>query len=164
MEDPLIKKLLAIGSVTAALGSIIGLYFIFFPRAPGKAVKIDAILVQRLQDWSVPLGECESGVMVSFQVQTKGYANMPLHVYQKLDDSNAKLIDNGGIPCPPPIGAWNAWQLVKDLQPSFQDQSIQLQAPLTLPLRKTNRTLQLQVRDARNDVVAMAQSAPFDAR
>jgi hypothetical protein len=170
MEWSLKKKLVAIGSVTTALASILGFVFLVFPRLKptvitNKAVQFTDIRVRPLiSQPGFPSDNCNSIVAVSFKVRIEGYQNMPLHADEKLDGSLATSAITNGIPCPPPLGIWDDWNHGKELMTTAQSQLLPVEIQVPIPLKKDNWKIQLRITDPRGNVLETGETQPFNTR
>lgn len=163
-DNKYVKTFVTIGSITTALASIIGAWFIFFPKVTSQAVEISDVRLQHATGPASPSGGCESQVIVSFKMKIDGYRDRPVKLYSKLDDSAASPLPNNGLPCPQPLGAWDGWQYAKDVKAAVQTQTLQVAFPVTVYFRKENRTIQLRATDANEQVLATAVSPVFSSK
>jgi hypothetical protein len=102
--------------------------------------------------------------MVSLRIKIDGYRDQPVKLYSRLDDSAASSMPADGLPCAPPIGAWDSWQHAKDIRPTVETQTLQVDFPVTIFLRKQNRSIQLKATDANEQVLATAVSPVFSSQ
>jgi hypothetical protein len=164
------KALKTVAAIAAALGSILGLIFLFFPRLKpalitNKAVEISNVGVAPILDDPVlPAGGCRSRVNLNFRVRVEGYPKTPLRLYTKLDDSAASPLSVNGLPCPPELGDWHGWNRHDDIVTDVENQTLQLQRTLTIPVRKQNWKIQLKITDANDTVLHAAVSPYFNSR
>ena len=171
MEKPeRFKTLKTVGAIAGALGSILGLIFIFLPRLKpvaitNKAVEIGNVaVVPILDDPVLPAGGCSSRVTLNFRVRVEGYPKTPLRLYTKLDDSAASPLSVNGLPCPPQLGDWHGWSRHDDIVTDVQNQTLQIQRTVTIPVKKENWKIQIKITDANDHVLDTAVSPSFNSR
>src|SRR5436190_10962364 len=151
-----VKTFLTLGGIAGAILAIAGVYRLIHPSVPSKGVEISEV---RLLPGVGPEGGCESQVMIGARIRIDGYQNQPVKLYSRVDDSAASPLPNNGVPCAPPLGAWSDWQFGKDIKPTVQTQTLQVDLPVTVYFRKQNRTIQVKATDANDQVLVTAMSA-----